>query len=105
MNRFTKKLEIETAEIQSTSEKINKTSDEIENNLKILIKITRGFKSSEEDIKDFNTKIKSVEITLEKMIGSIKNFEEKIDNNILDNLKESIEDTRKAILAIKKNLE
>ena len=39
------------------------------------------------------------------MIRSTKNFEEKIDLNIIDNLNESIEDTTKAILAIKKKLE
>ena len=39
------------------------------------------------------------------MIRSTKNFEEKIDLKILDNLEESIGDTMKAILAFKKNLE
>ena len=77
----------------------------MENNLKKLVEITRGFTSSEEDLKDVNKKIKSTDGTLEEMIRSTKNFEEKINLNIIDNLNESIEDTTKAILAIKKKLE
>ena len=77
----------------------------MENNLKKLIEITREITSSEEDLKDVNKKIKSTDGTLEEMIRSTKNFEEKIDLNIIDNLNESIEDTTKAILAIKKKLE
>ena len=75
------------------------------NNLKKLVEITREFTSSEEDIKEISNKIKSADGSLEEMIRSTKNFEEKIDLNIVDNLKGSIEDTMKAILAFKKNLE
>ena len=77
----------------------------MENNLKKLVEITREFTSSEEDIKEISNKIKSADGSLEEMIRSTKNFEEKIDLKILDNLEESIEDTMKAILAFKKNLE
>ena len=67
--------------------------------------IPRGVKYIQEDIKDISKKIKSADGSLEEMIRSTKNFEEKIDLKILDNLKESIEDTIKSILAFKKNLE
>ena len=77
----------------------------MENKLKKLIEITREFTSSEEDIKDISKKIKSADGSLEEMIRSTKNFEEIIDLKFFDNLKESIDDTMKAILAFKKNLE
>ena len=77
----------------------------MENNLKKLVEITGEFTSAEEDIKEISNKIKSADGSLDEMIRSTKNFEEKIDPNILENLEESIEDTMKAILAIKKDLE
>ena len=77
----------------------------MENNLKKLVEITREFTSSEEDIKEISNKIKSADGSLEEMIRSTKNFEEKIDLKIIDNLEESIEDTMKAILAVKKSLQ
>ena len=102
---FNKKLEIETEEIQSTSELYRQSLDDMKNKLKILVEITKEFTSAEEDIKDISKKIESADISLEGMIKTTKNFEEKINVKFIDDLNDSIEAAMKAILTFKKNLE